>query len=74
MVAGVDTERGDILLEVQLDSRFAKFVQSLEMCVILCCDVASACYLKCCFQVGDICEEVGIFVCFVFVLFVYVCK
>ena len=32
MVAGVDTEHRDVLLEVaQFDSRFAELVQSLEM-------------------------------------------
>ena len=35
MVAGVDTEPRDVLLEVaQFDSRFAELVQSLEMRVI----------------------------------------
>ena len=78
MVAGVNAERRDVLLEAaQLDSRFAELMQSLEMCVVSFCDVASACNLKCChccFQVGYICEEMGIFVCFIVVLFVNVCK
>ena len=36
VVAGVDTERKYVPLEVaQLESRFAEFVQNLKMCVIL---------------------------------------
>ena len=35
VVAGVDTERRYVLLKVaQLDSRFAKLMQSLEVCVV----------------------------------------
>ena len=35
MVAGVDAEPRDVLLEVaQFDSRFAEFVKSLEMSVV----------------------------------------
>ena len=36
MVAGVDAQTRDVLLEVsKFDSRFAKLVKSLKMCVIL---------------------------------------
>ena len=49
VVAGVDAERRDVLLKVaQLDSRFAELMQSLEVCVVSFCDVASACNLKSC--------------------------
>ena len=49
MVAGVNAERRDVLLEAaQLDSRFAELMQSLDLCVVSFCDVASACNLKSC--------------------------
>ena len=77
VVAGVDTERRYVLLKVaQLDSRFAELMQSLEVCVVAFWDVTCAFYLKSCHrcvQVWDICEQVGIFVCLVVVLFVNVC-
>ena len=80
MVAGVDAEPRDVYLEVaHFDSRFAEFVQRLEMDVVSfgMWPVQCACYLKsshCCVQMRDVCKEMSILVCFVVVLFVNVCQ
>ena len=77
MVTGVYAQTGDVFLKcVELDASLAHPVQGLEVLVVSLVYESSAANLKSCDCCGESCvffDEVGVFVLFVNMSFLYVC-